>query len=75
MRQRFDTCYTCRHWLGFGVRERGPKGQCRRYPPMATSRSPGGSFPVTNLTDWCGEWQRATGHAVHSDSDDVVEVD
>lgn len=60
-RARLDTCYSCRYWIGFGIRERGPKGQCRRLPPTVTSRAPTGAFPVTHSNDWCGEWQRATG--------------
>lgn len=59
--RRGDTCYTCRFWLGHGVRERGPKGNCRRFPPVVTDRAPAGSFPTTNFTDWCGEWQRNAG--------------
>ena len=31
------TCYFCGHWIGEGVRERGPHGQCRRYPPVVTA--------------------------------------
>lgn len=59
--RRGDNCYTCRFWLGHGVRERGPKGNCRRFPPVVTDRCPGGAFPTTNFTDWCGEWQRHAG--------------
>lgn len=54
--RRTDICYSCRHWLGQGVRERGPKGQCRRFPPVVTDRAPQGSFPITDSGDWCGEW-------------------
>ncbi len=67
--RRGDNCYTCRFWLGHGVRERGPKGNCRRFPPVVTDRSPAGSFPITNFTDWCGEWQR---HGGLRDSADAV---
>jgi len=56
--RRSETCYSCKFWVGFGVRERGPKGQCRRFPPIVTDRAPAGTFPVTMTTDWCGEWQR-----------------
>ncbi|MEI6986881.1 MAG: hypothetical protein WCK65_12210 [Rhodospirillaceae bacterium] len=56
--RRSDTCYYCKFWLGQGVRERGPKGTCRRFPPVATSRNPEGAFPITLSTDWCGEWLR-----------------
>lgn len=59
--RRYDSCYTCRFWHGFGVRERGPKGRCHRFPPTVTSRTPDGSFPISQSTDWCGEWQRETG--------------
>ncbi|QJE71702.1 hypothetical protein HHL28_07230 [Aerophototrophica crusticola] len=59
--RRGDSCYTCRFWLGHGVRERGPKGTCRRYPPVVTDRAPGGTFPITLSTDWCGEWHRHQG--------------
>lgn len=56
--RRTEICYSCRFWLGGGIRERGPKGQCRRFPPVVTDRAPQGSFPTTDSTDWCGEWQR-----------------
>lgn len=56
--RRSDNCYSCRFWLGGGVRERGPKGTCRRFPPVVTDRAPAGTFPTTLSTDWCGEWQR-----------------
>jgi hypothetical protein len=59
--RRADTCYTCRFWIGHGVRERGPKGDCYRFPPVPTDRAPAGSRPITLLTDWCGEWQRHAG--------------
>ncbi|MDR3517759.1 MAG: hypothetical protein P4M00_18295 [Azospirillaceae bacterium] len=61
--RRLDNCYSCRNWIGFGVRERGPRGQCRRYPPVVTDRAPFGAFPVTNSADWCGEWQRHVGRS------------
>ncbi|HYE51563.1 MAG TPA: hypothetical protein VEB20_18330 [Azospirillaceae bacterium] len=61
--RRGETCYNCRFWVGFGVRERGPKGQCRRYPPVVTGRAPAGAFPTTLTTDWCGEWQRHAARA------------
>ncbi len=56
--KRLDTCYTCRFWEGQGLRQRGPKGTCRRFPPVVTPRSPDGDFPITLSTDWCGEWKR-----------------
>lgn len=56
--RRGDNCYSCRFWVGHGVRERGPKGSCRRFPPVVTDRFPSGATPITNFTDWCGEWQR-----------------
>ena len=59
--RRADVCYSCKYWVGHGVRERGPKGDCHRYPPVPTDRAPNGSFPITLMTDWCGEWQRHVG--------------
>lgn len=59
--RRGDNCYSCRFWVGHGVRERGPKGDCRRFPPVVSDRFPFGAMPVTNFTDWCGEWQRNMG--------------
>lgn len=56
--RRSEICYYCRFWVGGGVRERGPKGQCRRFPPVVTDRAPGGTYPTTLTSDWCGEWQR-----------------
>ncbi|NYZ12080.1 hypothetical protein HL658_05925 [Azospirillum sp. RWY-5-1] len=61
--KRTDTCYTCRFWEGLGMRGRGPKGVCRRFPPVVTPRNPDGRFPLTLTTDWCGEWRRETGQA------------
>lgn len=69
--KRTDTCYTCRFWVGQGLRGRGPKGGCRRFPPVVTPRDPDGRFPVTLSTDWCGEWKRDTGQALAGDSDAV----
>ncbi|HYG91531.1 MAG TPA: hypothetical protein VD978_35355 [Azospirillum sp.] len=45
------------------MRQRGPKGTCRRFPPVVTPRDPDGRFPVTLSTDWCGEWKRDAGQA------------
>jgi hypothetical protein len=59
--RRYETCYYCRYWLGEGIKERGPKGTCRRFPPTVTSRAPLGAFPTTLATGWCGEWQRSVG--------------
>jgi len=61
--RRQDSCYFCRFWVGEGLRERGPKGTCHRYPPTVTARAPGGVFPVTHSADWCGEWQRTIARA------------
>lgn len=48
------------------MRQRGPKGTCRRYPPVVTPRDPDGRFPITLSTDWCGEWKRDGGQAIAS---------
>jgi cytochrome c len=45
--KRPDTCYTCHYWEGQGIRQRGPKGVCRRYPPVVTPRHNDGRFPVS----------------------------
>ena len=63
MREKGQTCYFCRFWIGEGVRERGPHGECRRFPPVVTQRHPDGKFPRTLSTVACGEWQRMTGVA------------
>jgi hypothetical protein len=63
MREKSRTCYFCRYWIGEGVRERGPHGECRRYPPVVTARHPDGKFPRTVSTDSCGEWQRMAAAA------------
>jgi len=55
--RRTETCYSCRFWFGFGPRERGPKGHCRRFPPVVTDRFPDGAFATTKSDDWCGEWR------------------
>ncbi|MFM2044563.1 MAG: hypothetical protein RLY86_3139 [Pseudomonadota bacterium] len=59
--RRTEVCCNCRHWLGAGLKQRGPKGQCRRNPPTITERAPFGAFPVTDSGDWCGEWTRVPG--------------
>jgi hypothetical protein len=59
--RRSDNCYSCQFWAGHGVRERGPKGDCHRFPPTITDRAPQGAFPITLMTDWCGEWVRHKG--------------
>lgn len=61
--KRRESCYTCKFWVGQGVRERGPKGSCHRFPPVVTPRAPEGACPITLLTDWCGEWLRDMGLA------------
>jgi hypothetical protein len=52
-----QSCYYCRFWLGEGARERGPYGECRRFPPQPSPRFPDGRFPRLLSTQWCGEWQ------------------
>jgi hypothetical protein len=64
--KRTESCYSCRYWEGQGVRQRGPKGTCRRLPPTVTSRSIEGTFPTTKSTDWCGEWKREAGQSAAS---------
>ena len=49
------------------MRQRGPKGTCRRFPPVVTPRDPDGRFPITLSTDWCGEWKRDGGPAPAAD--------
>ncbi|WP_029006995.1 hypothetical protein [Azospirillum halopraeferens] len=73
--KRTDSCYTCRFWEGQGVRQRGPRGTCRRLPPVVTSRSPDGRFPVTLSTDWCGEWKRDIGQPGAGDPDERLLYD
>jgi hypothetical protein len=67
------TCMDCRYWLhidghsDFLDNPLANWGLCRRYPPAVgfaedsgygfNSDSPGG-FPITDGTDWCGEYQR-----------------
>ena len=52
------------------MRQRGPKGTCRRYPPVVTPRDPDGRFPITLSTDWCGEWKRDGGAPIGSGDPD-----
>lgn len=63
MPDRSETCAWCRFW----VRENdGVLGECHRNPPQpqpgddrkAARRS---SLPVTDETQWCGEWRKAAG--------------
>jgi hypothetical protein len=70
--KRLDTCYTCRFWEGQGLRQRGPKGACHRYPPVVTPRSPEGDFPVTISTAWCGEWKRVVTQAGDGEPDSTI---
>lgn len=51
------------------MRQRGPKGTCRRYPPVVTPRDPDGKFPVTLSTDWCGEWKRDGGQPIGAEAE------
>lgn len=67
-----DTCYTCHYWEGQGIRQRGPKGVCRRYPPVVTPRHNDGRFPVTLSSDWCGEWRRAAMEPPAASSGDYL---
>lgn len=53
------------------MRQRGPKGTCRRFPPVVTPRNPDGRFPVTLSTDWCGEWKRDGGPITGSGDPDA----
>lgn len=57
MNKIVNTCYTCRYWMGEGVRERGPHGNCHRMPPTVSDRFPDGRHPRTLSSNWCGEWQ------------------
>ncbi len=56
MSKTINTCYSCKFWVGEGVRERGPHGNCHRYPPTVTDRFPDGRHPRVLSTNWCGEW-------------------
>lgn len=53
-----DTCFNCKYW-----KKLNPEniiygsGRCRRFPPSGASRDI--SFPLTNIDDWCGEYERA----------------
>ena len=69
MSERQDRCGTCRFWedadpdepaqpeeIAPGILTDPKKyGYCHRYPPRPTEDSTG--YPVTDLSDWCGEWQ------------------
>jgi len=52
------TCVKCSHWNP----TESAKGECRRQPPQAISFKVDNDvkfetrFPVTNESDWCGEF-------------------
>ena len=50
-------CGTCKF---FRLIDKGAgEGKCRRFPPCLMPTSGGGpnEFPVTDTSDWCGEWE------------------
>ena len=52
-------CQTCRFWVPL---QHDGLGECHRYPPTPP-RGPDdvgvpGVMPITDRTDWCGEWAR-----------------
>ena len=59
-----ERCENCRFWADFGEKRRKLEfqleeqyGTCYRYPPLACISDEQHGRPVTNFTDWCGEWQ------------------
>ena len=56
-------CGTCRFWAPF---HRDNLGECHRYPPTVVGMQqvpdeqgpPMNAMPLTDKTDWCGEWQQ-----------------
>lgn len=53
-----ECCYGCRFWLGLdnGSHPGDEQGYCRRRAPVTSSESSRG-FPVTNESEWCGEFE------------------
>lgn len=50
-----EICGNCKYWHGCGGLT-SEIGLCRRYPP---TKIPDfcATFPVTDLTNWCGEYK------------------
>ena len=46
-------CGACRYWRN---------GRCRRHAPQASSSLGVAIWPLTELTDWCGEWVARDAH-------------
>ncbi|NJM37945.1 MAG: hypothetical protein HC845_08885 [Akkermansiaceae bacterium] len=59
-KSKVHACSACQHWSNEASSE---KGECRRHAPQAfvftiDSKTKFESrFPVTNASDWCGEFQ------------------
>lgn len=52
-----QTCSNCRFRYGRGTRPRG-FAACHRNPPVVALSSGLPKWPMTDETDWCGEWRR-----------------
>jgi hypothetical protein len=58
-----QSCHTCFFWDMMSAKQReSDMGHCRRFPPpqpagRAQPASPSW-WPVTRLTEWCGEWRQ-----------------
>lgn len=46
-----EECSICRYWISTS----GNFGNCRRRTPISIEEN----WPVTNSTDWCGEWTQS----------------
>jgi hypothetical protein len=62
--ERPDCCAACRFWLSLGADGLRAVGECRRHAPSpripASRENKGDSYawwPLTDDTDFCGEWQ------------------
>ncbi len=55
-------CETCKFWK---KQENRQFGDCRRYSPKVLTARSGeqkpSKWPMTNPTDWCGDYKKTTG--------------
>lgn len=48
-------CEDCRWWQELSG-SRGYQGYCKANPPVCSSESPAGVWPVTPAGEWCGRF-------------------
>ncbi len=59
MSEKKESCGSCKNWQHQDAASDAlpDSGQCRAHPPTVVVRASAESaFPVTQCTDWCGEY-------------------